>query len=386
MIIDRRKNGRHKLAGNRKKFIDRYRKKIKESVDSIAHDRSIKDVANKSKIKLKKKDLDEPTFEYDPKSGKKDYVFTGNDTYNKGDKLRKPQSDAGQGTQGSNSGEGEDDFVFTLTREEFLDLYFSDMALPNFIKESLAKNIKYKWQRSGYIKEGIPARLDIKKTFEYALGRKIATEAQGKEAPFLDEVDIRYRHYDKKIIPVKQAVMFCIMDVSASMGEHEKSLAKKFFLLLYLFLHKEYEQVEIVFIRHTHEAEEVDEETFFYSKETGGTVVSESLKLVNTLIEERYDLSETNVYVAQASDGDNWKSDDAECLNYLESEILPKVQYYAYIQTMIFDRYVLKMAHNYADLYHLYETIVDRYPHFNIKLVYEDREIYPVLHELFKKE
>ena len=116
---------------------------------------------------------------------------------------------------------------------------------------------------------------------------------------------MRYRRFEPQPKPVAQAVMFCLMDVSGSMTEHMKDLAKRFFALLYLFLKRRYKHVDIVFIRHTHEAREVDEETFFYSPETGGTVVSTALEEMARIVDDRYPPDDWNIYAAQASDGDN---------------------------------------------------------------------------------
>ena len=99
-----------------------------------------------------------------------------------------------------------------------------------------------------------------------------------REIPFLDPIDVRFNRFEAVPKPITQAVMFCLMDVSGSMSEEMKDLAKRFFMLLYLFIQRRYRHVEIVFIRHTHHAEEVDEDTFFYSRETGGTVVSTAWK------------------------------------------------------------------------------------------------------------
>ena len=127
-----------------------------------------------------------------------------------------------------------------------------------------------------------------------------------KVIAYIDPVDIRFNRFEPQPLPNANAVMFCLMDVSGSMGEREKDLAKRFFVLLHLFLKRRYERTDIVFIRHTHEAQEVDEETFFYSTQSGGTVVSTALEEMRRIIEERYPSREWNIYAAQASDGDNF--------------------------------------------------------------------------------
>ena len=127
--------------------------------------------------------------------------------------------------------------------------------------------------------------------------------------------------------------MFCLMDVSASMGEREKDLAKRFFILLHLFLKRKYDRVDIVFIRHTHEASEVDEQEFFYGKESGGTIVSSALKEMIEIREKRYPVADWNIYCAQASDGDNSGNDTDGCVELLDARpFCRSTQYFAYIE------------------------------------------------------
>ena len=384
-IIDRRKGNKNKSGANRKRFLDRCKRNLRKAVANIANKRNIKDIVNDGEVTVDADDLEEYSFNHDPRTGKKDIVLPGNTTHSKGDKLPKPQSGDGQGGGGSSDGDGIDEFSFALSKEEFLDIYFHDMQLPNFIKENLKDAIKFVRQRAGYTKEGIPARLNIKKTFEMAMARKIATKSQGKKPRYLDDIDIRYNYFTRRPKPVRKAVMFCLMDVSISMGEFEKTLSKKFFLLLYLFLHKEYELVDIIFIRHTQDANEVDEQTFFYSEETGGTIVSSALKLTAEIMEERYDSSEVNFYVAQSSDGDNWEGDSDVCADILENTILPKVQYYAYIQTEDFQRIMLKKQWKIPDLYNRYKEIQERHKNFAVKRLNKSADVYPVLRDLFEK-
>jgi uncharacterized sporulation protein YeaH/YhbH (DUF444 family) len=307
-------------------------------------------------------------------------VHPGNKTMRKGDKIYRPDKDEGQGTQGSADGEGLDDFTFTLTKDEFLELYFSDMELTNFIKESMKGSTKVKWKRTGYSKDGIPPRLDLVKTLKQGLARRIATGSKR----FLDDIDLRYKHFTKQPFPVRQATMICLMDVSGSMGEYEKMLAKKFFLLLYLFLHKVYKEVDVIFISHTQDAKEVTEHEFFYSQESGGTIVSSGLALTNEIIDKRIDLTTTNVYVAQASDGDNWPGDEQVSTDIL-TEILAKVQYFAYVQTEEERRIDQKAKWGLQDLMNLYEKIAQSHKNLQARRVNYENDVYPVLRSLFEK-
>jgi uncharacterized sporulation protein YeaH/YhbH (DUF444 family) len=233
--------------------------------------------------------------------------------------------------------------------------------------------------RSGFSKDGIPPRLDLLKTFKQAIARRIATREDDFEPRFLDELDLRYRHFVKKPYPIAQAHVFFLMDVSGSMDEQKKGLAKKFFLLLFLFLEQQYEKIEITFVRHTQNAEECTEQEFFYDTQSGGTMVSTGLEKINDIIDERVDLNHMNVYVAQASDGDNWTMDDAGCVDQL-TKLIQKVQYFVYVQ--IEDEY----EKDYDDLYNLYENVAKETDKLNLAKIIDEKDVFPALKFLFKKE
>jgi len=177
-------------------------------------------------------------------------------------------------------------------------------------------------------------------------------------------------------VPTSKAVMFCLMDVSGSMDEARKDLAKRFFILLYLFLTRHYEKIDIVFIRHHTQAQEVDEQNFFHSTETGGTVVSSALVLMEEIARARYPTSEWNIYGAQASDGDNWHHDSGRCRELLANNILPLCRYFAYVQ----------VAEEEQNLWDEYSALAADAKAFAIRKVTEASQIYPVFRELFKKE
>ena len=246
-------------------------------------------------------------------------MLPGNKDYVAGDRIKRPPGGAGGGGSGGNTeGEGEDAFRFVLTREEFLDLFLDDLELPDLAKRRLAETEHEGVRRAGYTSTGSPSSLAVTRSMRQAMARRVAlrrptaAEVEGLDAelaaatddderaaigvriealgsrlrriPYIDPVDLRFRRFETYKKPVAQAVMFCLMDVSGSMSEHMKDLAKRFFTLLYLFLSRRYRRVEIVFIRHTHEAEEVDEETFFRSPATGGTIVSSALAEMQRIV------------------------------------------------------------------------------------------------------
>lgn len=413
-IIDRRKNNKGKSTNNRQKFLKRVEDQIKRAIPDIMSQESIKDNSGEGKVKVPVKGIEEPSFRHDPKSGKKQIVRPGNDRFNEGDKVPKPDGGgegAGRG-KGSNSPEvTEDDFTVVLSREEFLKYFFDDLALPNMVKKFMENTVNFENRRTGYTKYSTPSRLNIKSSFQQSLVRQMALKGafekklstlqeelrktkepgrkkileeeiekvgkQAKTVPFFEDVDLRYNNYENVPLPITSAVMFCIMDVSASMGEHEKDIAKRFFTLLYIFLTRQYKNVELVFIRHHTAASEVDEETFFQSRESGGTIVAPSLKLMKKIMDERYD-EKWNVYCCQASDGDVWSNNDAlECQQILQDEIRPFLQYMAYIE--------INNSSSQGDLWKAYNKLADD-ESFSMRHIYQVNEIWPVFRGLFKKQ
>jgi len=406
-IVDRRNTGGAASAGNRKKFIDRYKKNIADSIKRTIERTKIKDISKNRKVTIPPDGLSEPTFAHSPDTGRRDKVMPGNKKYTKGQKLPRPEQGEGKGGRGAgNGGEGEDDFEFLLTKDEFLNLLFEDMKLPNYVKESIKCDFKTRRIRSGYTTEGALSQLNVLKTFEMALGRRIShrgainkkieeattpeeiEELKKRKPMFLDDIDLRYNNYRQVKYPIRKAVMFCILDVSGSMTEDLKDLAKRYFLLLYLFLEKQYDNIEVRFIKHTTVAKEVDEEDFFYSKESGGTYVSPAFDLINSIIEEEYDVAKHNIYISQASDGDNWGDDNEKLLNVLENTILPKVQYLAYMQvgkamTEAEMKYITQY-YGMQPLFSVYHPLVQKYKHFNQGCAETKDQIFPVLRGLFK--
>jgi uncharacterized sporulation protein YeaH/YhbH (DUF444 family) len=202
-------------------------------------------------------------------------------------------------------------------------------------------------------------------------------EAHIRSIPFLDTVDLRYNHRVRRPQPSTQAVMFCIMDVSGSMTQERKDLAKRFFILLYLFLQRNYERIEVVFIRHHTVAMEVDEQEFFHSRETGGTVVSSALTLMAEVLRARYPVHAWNIYAAQASDGDNWPDDSPGCRDIIVNQLLPLLQYFAYVE-------ITPSSHQ--RLWQEYERIAEGAPNFAMRQIDSAADIYPVFRELFARK
>lgn len=409
-IIDRRLSGKNKSIGNRERFLRRVKDQVRDAVRRAVDGRSIRDIEKGEDIRIPKKDLSEPTFHHGD-GGVREVVRPGNQEFVKGDRAPKPQGGGGQGggSQASDSGEGDDDFVFHLSREEFMEVFFEDLALPHLVRTELTEQPEWKTHRAGFVNDGSPTNLHVVRSMRGALSRRIALglgkrrtlaelETELEDAsetrrlqllaeiaelkrrlgaiPFLDPIDLRFRNRIRVPVPSTNAVMFCLMDVSGSMDEARKDLAKRFFILLYLFLTKHYEKVELVFIRHHTQAAEVDEQNFFHATETGGTVVSSALVLMDEIQKARYPASQWNVYGAQASDGDNWHHDSSRCRELLSDKILPACRYFAYVQ----------VAEPEQNLWEEYAGLADEVGHFAMKKATAASQIYPVFRELFRKE
>jgi len=420
-IIDRRLAGKNKSIGNRERFLRRHKEQIREAVKRAIDGRGIRDIERGEDIHIPKRDISEPVFGHG-QGGVRDVVHPGNKDFVRGDRIARPKGGQGGGSgkgQAGDSGEGEDDFVFALSKEEFMQVFFEDLALPHLIRTQLAEVPEWKYHRAGFSSDGTPNNLHVVRSMRGALSRRIALGAGSrrelqeleerlaacratlkpgdavmaaevkdleeriealrvrvKRIPYLDPIDLRYRSRIKVAVPTSKAVMFCLMDVSGSMDEGRKELSKRFFILLYLFLTRHYEKIELVFIRHHTQAQEVDEENFFHARETGGTVVSSALVLMEEIIKARYSPAEWNIYGAQASDGDNWHHDSGRCRELLNDKLLPLCRYFAYVQ----------VAEEEQNLWEEYAQLLDANRHFAMRKATEASMIYPVFRDLFKKE
>ncbi len=418
-IVDRRLNPKSKSLGNRQRFLRRARGEIKEAVREALKKRKVSDVEASEQISIKSRSLKEPSFSLGRGEGTRDFVLPGNKDFSVGDVIPKPDGGGGGGgPKGSADGSGEDDFVFTLTKEEFLDLFFEDLKLPNMVKAKLKSLRNPMPTRAGFQSEGAPSRLHHARTMRNSLARRIAlsrpssesmrrleeelVEAEAadprdeariedlqrrlsrirhlrKTVAFIDPLDLRYKRFEKVARPTTQAVMFCLMDVSASMTDQLKDLAKRFFMLLHVFLTRHYREVQVVFIRHTTEAQEVDEEQFFKDTATGGTIISTALDEMMKVVKARYPVSDWNIYAAQASDGHNFSDDMARCIELLEGEVLPICQYYAYIEVV---PHGMQMSED-SVVWQGYGQMAEKHPGFAMRQVSQPGEIYPVFRELF---
>ncbi|MBB3102093.1 YeaH/YhbH family protein [Azomonas macrocytogenes] len=416
-VIDRRLNGKNKSTVNRQRFLRRYRGHIKKAVEEAVGRRSITDMEHGEQISIPGRDIDEPVLHHG-RGGRQTIIHPGNKEFTAGESIPRPNGGgSGQGSgQASNSGEGMDEFVFQITQEEFLDFMFEDLELPNLVKRHLTGTDTFKTVRAGISSEGNPSRINIVRTLRSAHARRIALSGSSRiqlremkdelerlkrdepdnldeieaveheieklsarihRVPFLDTFDLKYNLLVKHPNPSSKAVMFCLMDVSGSMTQATKDIAKRFFILLYLFLKRSYDKIEVVFIRHHTSAKEVDEEEFFYSRETGGTIVSSALKMMQEIMAQRYPVNEWNIYAAQASDGDNWNDDSPVCRDILINQIMPFVQYFSYVEIT---------PREHQALWYEYENVHEAFPEcFAQQQLVSAADIYPVFRDLFQR-
>jgi len=413
-IIDRRLNPGSKSLENRQRFLRRAKALVQGAVKKSSQDRDIKDVLEGGEVSIPLDGMNEPRFRRE--GGTRDMVLPGNKKFIEGDIL--PRSGEGRGRASApGEGDGEDAFRFVLSRDEFVDLFLDDLELPDLAKRKLAEAESEGLRRAGYAMTGSPANISISRTVRLALARRVALrrprpetieqleaelaecddearraellaeidalKAKVRRIPFIDPIDIRFRRFETTPKPVAQAVMFCLMDVSGSMSEHMKDLAKRFYMLLYVFLTRRYRHVEIVFIRHTDRAEEVDEDTFFHGPASGGTLVSSALQAMHEIVRSRFRPADWNIYAAQASDGDNSTSDSDAVSRLLTEKILPVSQFFAYLEVGESGGSTFDMSD--SSLWTLYQRLRAEGVPLSMRKVSDRSEIFPVFHDLFQR-
>ncbi len=415
-LIDRRPNAKGKSTVNRQRFLRRYKSQIKKAISEQISERSITNIDGGESVSIPTRDILEPTFRND-KGGVREGVYPGNKEFTTGDKIKRPLNQGQEkGRRASDGGEGEDEFSFEISQDEYLDMLFDDLELPNLKKNQLRKMTKSKTVRAGFTNDGVPTNINIVRSLRSALSRRIALGAEPKrllheleaelqaldqeiggdetrrlelqqeienlrsrirKIPFIDTFDLRFNNFVQRPEPTSQAVMFCLMDVSGSMDQETKDIAKRFYILLYLFLTRSYRDVDVIYIRHHTQAKEVDEEEFFYSRETGGTIVSSALELTRDIIAQRYPPTDWNIYAAQASDGDNWNDDSPVCEQIMAKQLLPQLRYFAYVE-------ITRRDHQ--GLWDHYTNLLESNDNFAMQHIRQFEDIYPVFREFFRKQ
>lgn len=424
-IIDRRNTAKKRSSSNKQRFLRRVRTIIRNKATSIVG-KNMGDMAPDQAVNISKDTVEEPRFVYDEMFFHGHIVLPGNYKYVRGDEfeLLKDRREKGMGSgPDAGKGDGEDDFIVDVSREEFLDYFFEDLELPNLEEKQQAQIVEMLPIHAGFTNVGSPSRLSVVRSMSQSKQRRIALKGKWKKlikaceeelnqikskieqteedlnvilelekkitgyakkiksVPFLDSIDLRYRVNDYKPKRKSTAVIFFIMDNSGSMGEREKTISRKFFTLFYVFVHRKYENPDIVYISHTDTAKEVDEKTFFTTRDSGGTEVSSALKLAKEIITKRYNPAETNIYICQASDGDNDRSDNAECVRLVREELSPRVQYFTYLEIRN-NKYISIIAGNHP-LWDAYKLVNTQVSNFDLECIDDESQIYETFRKFF---
>jgi sporulation protein YhbH len=305
----------------------RHRQKIKDSIrDNIGDILAEESIIGRDRDKIIKvpiKSVKEYRFIYgenSPGSAQGDGNQKPGDVVDQG-------GQEGQGPgQGAGSQAGVDAFETDITLEELIAIMFDDLELPELERKALKKVMSEDARkRKGHRKAGIRPRLDKRATARNRIRRKLSVKgSRGEETseekprfPFHED-DMSYFHIAPTTREASNAVVFCIMDTSGSMGTVKKYLARSFYFLLYQFVRQKYANVEVVFIAHHTEAKEVPEGDFFHKVESGGTYISSGYRKALDIINDRYHPSLWNIYAFHCSDGDNFYSDNERALQAAE--------------------------------------------------------------------
>jgi len=245
---------------------------------------------------------------------------------NPGDKLGPP----GQGGKPAKGEGGRDqgslEFLLEFKVDDIVDWLWEEMQLPN-LHARVGKAEETDWIREGWDRRGARSRLDRRRSFRESIKRR-TSQADGPS--FTDE-DLRFRQLTRREQPATQAVVFLLMDVSGSMTDNDRKLAKSFFFWAVQGLRRQYRHLDTVFVAHTTEAWEFDEAQFFQVRGSGGTVASSGFAKVREIVAARFDPSRYNVYLFYASDGDNDSSDRADAESRLD-ELGGLANYLGYLE------------------------------------------------------
>lgn len=321
-IFREHKTSADRSAADRSRHKQKIEKAIKDGITDIVSEESIIGQDGKKKIRIPVKGIKEWQFVYGSNEGQKQVGSAPNADIQKGQVVRKGQQEQGTGNKAGKD-KGEEFYEVEITLEELAEYLFASLKLPELEKKKLRTVLEEKPRRHGTRSEGILPRLDKKESAIQRIKRLAAAkrageveyDENGKEIfPFHDN-DLRYHHIQAKPKEATNAVIFFMMDVSGSMTQNIKFIARSFYFLLYQFIRHKYEKIDIVFIGHTTEAFETDEDSFFKRGSSGGTYVSSAPELAIEIAHERYHPSAWNIYAFHCTDGDNFEEDNVKAFD-----------------------------------------------------------------------
>ncbi len=313
--------GRDRSAEDRRRHKELVEESIKKNIGIIIAEESIIGQNGNKKIKIPVIGIKEYSFIY----GKNTHgTASGDGGEKRGDVVGEEMEDTGKGHSGAGDQGGEEIYETEVTIEEMVNYLFDDLKLPDLDRKKLSElETANGFKKKGYQRKGIPPRLAKRRSVVEKIKRRqsylrshegVIVEDQDivkkrERFPFTQD-DLRYRRLKETHRKDFNAVVICIMDVSGSMDQTKKYMARSFYFLLYQFLRLRYSNVEAVFVAHTTTAKEVGELEFFHRVESGGTYISSGYEKALEIIEQRYNPTNWNIYTFHCSDGDNWTEDN----------------------------------------------------------------------------
>tara|TARA_R110002020_G_scaffold400982_1_gene611272 strand:+ start:1878 stop:3119 length:1242 start_codon:yes stop_codon:yes gene_type:complete len=319
-IVDR-------AASDRVRHKKKIEKAIKESIRDVVAEESIIGQNGTKKIRIPVRGIKEYRFIYGVNEKNKTVGSGGSHDLKRGQKIghKRAEKGKGQGTGKASNERGDQYYDVEISLEELAEYLFGDLELPDLERKNFRFVSQESIRRKGYRFKGIRPRLSKKETLKRKIRRRKIAEKigtydpeSGERFPFHRD-DLKYHHIKPKIKENSSAVIFFLMDVSGSMSQDRKYLARSFFFLLYQFLNHRYEQVDVVFISHSTDAERVNEENFFKVATYGGTIISSCLDLELDIIEKEYHPNSWNIYSFYCGDGENWSADNEKCIDLFKA-------------------------------------------------------------------
>jgi sporulation protein YhbH len=297
-----------------------------------------------------------------------------------GDVYRRASPGGEQGEGGEpgpgGSGDGSYQFVLELQVDDIVDWLWQELELPDLKPKMTDALTNEETVQEGWNRRGPRARLDRRRTVKEAIKRRAA---QTQPKAFTDE-DLRFRQLAQRKRPAMDAVVAFVLDVSASMDEYRRKLAKSFFFWAMQGLRRQYGTIETVFIAHTNKAWEFTEEEFFQVTATGGTVASSAFTLALDIFTERFQSARYNQYLFYASDGDNF-GDDRGLADALLARLGAMTNFMGFVET---PQNPLESAR--SETGRLFRSLVARgYPVASYTL-HQDSDIWDAIRSFFRQQ
>jgi uncharacterized protein len=321
-----------KIDQDHSRFRQIVKGKIRENLKRYISSDNLIGRKGKDLVTIPLPQIDIPRFRY----GDKEQSGAGQGDGKPGDPMGgKPEDGQGQGGKKAGEAPGEHTLEAEITLDELAAILGEELQLPDIQNKGKSKIISAKDRYTGVRRVGPESLRHFRRTYREAIKRQITSGSYAADKPLIVPIpdDKRYRSWKTEAEPVANAVIIYMMDVSGSMGDEQKDIVRIESFWLDTWLQKQYKGIESRFIIHDAAAREVDRDTFFRTRESGGTMISSAYSLCAEMIEKSYPAEEWNVYPFHFSDGDNWSSDDTlKSFDIMKTRLLPRVNMFAYGQ------------------------------------------------------